>query len=79
MPFVSQYCLNLNITFNFAVSCLDLPVNVKALDKYPHEIAADGNRGVNIKAGSDAIFFKEELLEGRCKLRKDLIINHTYK
>lgn len=39
-------------------------MSVDVLDKYPHQIESDGLRGINIKAGDEAIVFKKEIKDG---------------
>ena len=49
------------------------------MQKYPHLIESDGNRGIVITAGDEAIIFKKEIKEGEYNLKKDLIITHKYQ
>ena len=78
-PFISSSFIfwEENISY-IGFSLLDLPLSISTLDKYPHQIDSDGNRGMIIKAGSEAILFKKEIKEGQYKIKKDLIITHKY-
>ena len=63
----------------FCLAIMDLPQSIQALQKYPHLIESDGNRGIVITAGDEAIIFKKEIKEGEYNLKKDLIITHKYQ
>lgn len=45
-------------TMLFALSVLDLPIGLTTSQAFPHEIDSDGQRGVIIKAGTEAIIYK---------------------
>ena len=64
---------------SFGFSLLDLPLSVSTLEKYPHKIDSDGDRGIVIKAGCEGVLFKKEIKEGKYNIKKDLIITHKYQ
>lgn len=79
-PFVSANFPHLPpYLFYIGFCLLDLPISIDSLEKYPHDIRSDGKKGVTIKAGCEAIMYKQEHKEGHCKLKKDVMIMHKYE
>ena len=79
-PFVSSNFIYWSINMSyFGCAVLDLPISIATKEKYPHSIDSDGNRGIIIKAGCEAVIFKKEIKEGNYKLKNDMIITHKYE
>lgn len=78
-PFVSPSFTYLGkAILYFGLSVLDLPLSIDTFEKYPHKIESDGNRGIVITAGAEAIVFKREMKEGLYNLKNDMVIKHKY-
>ena len=83
-PFLTDSFIDITAHFlPFALALIDLPFECQQVDGKPldllHKYRSDKKRGIYITAVANAVVFKKEVKEGKCKIKKDVIITHRYQ